>query len=347
VRLVWQEKESARQAQSIKDAVSAVSPAIQITATIPAAIPAAIPILAGPTASGKTALSLQLAQQAQQTAPGRPIEIVSADAMMVYRGMDIGTAKPSLGERAGVPHHLLDLVAPDQDFSVVAWVQAAEAAIGAIVGRGHQPLLVGGTGFYLRALAEGLPTVPPSQPAQIAALEAELAARGLAALVGELATASPQDAARAAANPRRVLRALEIWRSTGRVASDFMPLPPKFRYQKLVLAPTIAQLEPRIAERTAQMLAQGLLAEAAALAHLYQPHNTQQRLPTSLQAIGYREALAHLAGDLSHAAMEAAINLATRQYAKRQLTWFRAEPNATAVATVELATAVLIDWLGL
>src|SRR5690554_4114523 len=167
-----------------------------------------IPLLGAPTASGKSSLALALAQEL-------PIEVVTADAMQVYQGMDIGTAKPTAAERALVPHHLLDLVTPAQPFSVAQWVAAAERAIADIRARGNLPLVVGGTGFYLRSLAQGLPLVPPADPAVQRQLWDRFVASGLEPLQQELARAAPQDAERAGQNPRRVVRALEILLRTG------------------------------------------------------------------------------------------------------------------------------------
>jgi tRNA dimethylallyltransferase len=299
-----------------------------------------IPVLAGPTASGKTALSLALAAQ-------YPLEIVSADAMMVYRGMDIGTAKPSPAERAGVPHHLLDLREANTDFSVAEWVLSAEATIAEILERGRIPLVVGGTGFYIRALSQGLPSTPASDPDAMMRLEVELKRQGLDALLSELETASPEDAARTQRNPRRVLRALEILRGTGQAPSSFAPRAPKYRFAKVVLLPDREELEARIAARTRTMLEHGLLNEARALMPAF---TRDGRRATSFQAIGYKQALDHLLGVTDHSGKlqqisleetERRINLATRQYAKRQETWFKAEPGATIAHSLEDARIML------
>jgi tRNA dimethylallyltransferase len=306
-----------------------------------------IPVLAGPTASGKTALSLELARRF-------PLEIVSADAMMVYRGMDIGTAKPTPEERARVPHHLVDILEPNTDFSVAQWVTAAETAIGTILERGNIPFVVGGTGFYVRALSQGLPSTPPSDPDAIARLEVELRQQGLDAMLAELNDASPGDATRAERNPRRVLRALEILRGTGQPPSSFAPKPPRFAFTKIVLLPDRTELETRIAARTQAMLSDGLLEETRALTAVFSKGG---RRATSFQAIGYKQALDHLLGVTDDAGgthaitleeTERRINLATRQYAKRQGTWFKTEPDATVEGTVEGARsrleALLASW---
>jgi tRNA dimethylallyltransferase len=288
-----------------------------------------IPVLAGPTASGKTALSLEMAAR-------YPIEIISADAMMIYRGMDIGTAKPSPTERGDVVHHMIDLIEPGDDFSVTAWVVQAERTIGEILQRKRIPLVVGGTGFYIRSLAQGLPTTPASNHNAIAQLEAELANKGLEVMLSELERASPEDAIRAERNPRRVLRALEIYRASGKPPSFFALKPAAFLYSKVVLLPPRAELETRIEARTKAMIEAGLMMEAAELSlDLVQ----DGKRVTSFQAIGYKQALDHLTGVIQLEEVERRINLATRQLAKRQETWFKAEPDATIVNTSEEARA--------
>lgn len=272
-------------------------------------------MLAGPTASGKSALALRLAER-------QPLEIISADAMMVYRGMDIGTAKPSPEERRRVPHHLIDVVAPDEPFDVATFVTLAEAAITEVLARGALPLVVGGTGFYIRALSEGLPTVPPADPAVQHPLWERLAREGLAELERELAARSPRDALRAQRNPRRVVRALEVWHRTGRSPADFPPSPPRFTYRNWVLLPEPAALARAIERRTEAMFRAGLVAEVARLLARY-PGAT-----TALQAIGYKEVRAHLEGRASLAEARQAVLSATLRYAKRQRTWFRKEPRA-------------------
>ena len=286
-----------------------------------------IPVLAGPTASGKTALSLELAQH-------YPLEIVSADAMMVYRQLDIGTAKPSRSERDQVPHHLIDIADPNTDFSVTEWVTAAESAIADVLQRGNIPLVVGGTGFYIRALSQGLPSAPPSDPVAMGRLEVELHNQGLDQMIAELGDVSPSDAERTQRNPRRVLRALEILRGTGRAPASFSPKAPRFTYQKFVLLPDKALLGTRIAARTSAMLIGGLLGETRGLLATF---SRDGRRATSFQAIGYKQVLDHLLGVPDGAGVvqpialdetERRINLATKQYAKRQATWFAREPDA-------------------
>jgi tRNA dimethylallyltransferase len=273
-----------------------------------------IPVLAGPTASGKTSLALGLSQHLS-------LEVISADAMMVYRGMDIGTAKPTLEEQAQVKHHMIDVVNPDDAFNVADYVRLAELAIKDVLGRGKLPLVVGGTGFYIRALSEGLPTVPEVDERVQAVLWERLEQQGLDILVNELEDFSPTDSKRAERNPRRVIRALEIIGRTGKAPSDFPKTIPAFNYDKVVLLPALEVLRPRIEARTQTMFKLGLLEEVIVLFRLYPD------LPTAKQAIGYKEVVDYLAGLKTLEQTKAEITLATTQYAKRQRTWFRKEPE--------------------
>jgi tRNA dimethylallyltransferase len=272
-------------------------------------------VLAGPTASGKSGAALELAARF-------PLEIVSADAMLVYRGMDVGTAKPTPAERARVPHHLIDVVRPDQPFSVASYIRLAEAAIADVLARGQRPLVVGGTGFYIRALVQGLPTVPPADPEAQAELWEIVEKQGLEPLLRELEAASPEDALRAQRNPRRVLRAVEILRRTGQPPSSFPVTPPRFRYSEVALLPGLDRLEPRIEARLAAMFQEGLVDEVARLIARYPSR------PTATQAIGYKEIADFLEGRLSLAEAGAAVRLATLRYAKRQRTWLRKKAGA-------------------
>jgi tRNA dimethylallyltransferase len=271
-----------------------------------------VPILAGPTASGKTALALELAKHFS-------LEIISADAMMVYKGMDIGTAKPTVEEQKAVPHHLLDVVNPDEPFNVADYVRLAEQAIKDVLERKKLPLVVGGTGFYIRALSDGLPTAPEADEMVQAALYRRLEQEGLEKLLRELESISPSDAKRTERNPRRVVRALEIIQRTGKAPSEFPMTKPAFAYDKLILAPTMEQLRPRIEARTEAMFRAGLVDEVIRLFRQY------PTLATAKQAIGYKEVVDYLAGQMSLEAAKAAVTLATTQYAKRQRTWFRKE----------------------
>ena len=291
-----------------------------------------VPVLAGPTASGKTDLALELAEHVD-------LEIVSADAMLVYEGMDIGTAKPTPEERARVPHHLIDVVRPDEAFSVAEYVAEAESAIAAVQERGKVPLVVGGTGFYIRALSEGLPTVPEADEGVQAPLWARFEEEGLEPLEQELARLSPPDAARAQRNPRRIIRALEIIQRTGKTPSEFERTRPRFSYSKVVLMPPPEVLTERVAARTERMFERGLVEEVELLLARY-PHQ-----PTAMQAIGYKEVVAYLQGQSTLEEAKAAVTLATVQYAKRQRTWFRKEPGAVLVADAGTAYQALMKKL--
>jgi tRNA dimethylallyltransferase len=280
--------------------------------------------LAGPTAAGKSAAALALA------ASGLPLEIVSVDSALVYRGMDIGTAKPSAAERAAVPHHLIDLIEPSEAYSAARFVADARAAIAAIRARGRLPLLVGGTMLYFKALIEGLDEIPAADPALRAALDAEAAERGWPALHAELARVDAATAQRLAPNDaQRIQRALEVWRATGRPLSSYFstrraaPLPPL-----IALEPTIrGWLHRRIAQRFDAMLAAGFIDEVRALRAR---GNLHAGLP-AMRSVGYRQAWAALdAGDLGPLREHALA--ATRQLAKRQLTWLRSLPQREVVA---------------
>jgi tRNA dimethylallyltransferase len=295
-----------------------------------------VPVLLAPTAAGKTGAALRLAERPE----GRGLEVVSADAMQVYRGLDVASAKPTAAERARVPHHAIDLVDVGRDFSVAAWVAAAEAAIDDVLARGGRPLVVGGTGFYVDALAEGLPTTPPVDPALRAALEAALAERGLDALVAELRAAAPADAARAQRNPRRVVRALEVLRATGRPPSAFPRRTPRFALRAFVALPTPAQLEARVQDRVAAMVAAGLVDEVARLMATAPPD------ATVWQAIGPKELAPALRGERPLTEALADVAAATLRYAKRQRTWFARRPAVAErhAEVLEALDAELRAW---
>jgi tRNA dimethylallyltransferase len=273
-------------------------------------------VICGATATGKTGLSLELAQQI----PGA--EIISADSRQVYRGMDIGTAKVTAAERALVPHHGLDLVEPDQPFTAADYQQTASDVLRAIAARGGVALLVGGTGLYLRAVARGMPLADTGRDVAVRAeLEQKLAGEGLQVLVAQLRSAAPGVAARTdLANPRRVVRALE--RVT--ISGDRPPPRPRGYPARSVwigLALDPSEHARRIEARARAQFASGLLEEAAALRTRFDP------ALRPFSAMGYHEAFAVLDGKLS---LEEAIirdALRTRQFAKRQRTWFRAEPG--------------------
>jgi tRNA dimethylallyltransferase len=285
--------------------------------------------LAGPTASGKTAAALALADVL-------PVEIVSVDSALVYRGMDIGTAKPTAAERARVPHHLIDLIDPAEAYSAARFVADATAAIGAIRARGRLPLLVGGTMLYFKALRDGLDAMPASDPAVRAALDAEAALCGWPALHAELAQVDPATAQRLAPNDaQRIQRALEVFRATGRALSSFhgtgAARTAAHAFPLISLEPADrAWLHGRIDARFAAMLRAGLVDEVKALRAR---GDLAAELP-SMRCVGYRQTLEALAEadppDL--AALQARGAAASRQLAKRQLTWLRAMPERQVVA---------------
>ncbi|HLX35827.1 MAG TPA: tRNA (adenosine(37)-N6)-dimethylallyltransferase MiaA [Candidatus Limnocylindrales bacterium] len=279
-------------------------------------------VIAGPTATGKTGLSIKVARRLR--ADGIAAEIISADSRQVYRGLDIGTAKVSVGERGGVPHHGLDLVEPDQPYSVADYVRDARGALGGIAERGGLAILVGGTGLYLRAIVRGLdPEALPSDPEARRRINATIEATGVDAAADRLRTLAPLRAARVdLRNPRRVARALEVAELIGDE-----PLPPERPYDGPIgwvgLTLDAATHAAWIGRRARSQFEAGLLDEARALRERFDP-----TLP-AFSAIGYREAWAVLDGQLD---LEAAIELdarRNRQFAKRQATWFRREPGMT------------------
>ena len=284
--------------------------------------------LMGPTASGKSALALEWAERLGG-------EILSVDSALVYRGLDIGAAKPTRGEQARVRHHMLDLRDPWQAYSAAEFAQDARAALDDIVARGRLPILAGGTGLYFRALLHGLSDMPGADPGIRAELEGEAAERGWAALHAELAAVDPAAAARIhATDAQRIQRALEVWRLSGRPITDWQReaggarLP--VRVLPLVLAPRDrAVLHARIERRFDRMLAQGFLDEVRALRALpaLAAHPAPLDLP-ALRAVGYRQAWEHLDGLTDAAGFRDRAIFATRQLAKRQLTWLRGELGA-------------------
>jgi len=277
--------------------------------------------LLGPTASGKSTLAMALA--------GRfPLEIVSVDSAQVYRGMDVGTAKPTAAEQKRVKHHLIDLIDPAQSYSAGRFRADAVRAIGEIQGRGKVPLLVGGTMLYYKALAQGIDALPAAEPGLRAQIDARAARHGWPALHADLARVDPVTAARLSPNDaQRIQRALEVWELSGqpiselhRSASPDLP----FELKAFALVPEDrAELHRRIAERFDRMLKDGLVEE---LKTLRQRHELQASLP-SMRCVGYRQAWAHLEGEYGKAELREKGIAATRQLAKRQLTWLRSLPG--------------------
>ncbi|MDH5824060.1 tRNA (adenosine(37)-N6)-dimethylallyltransferase MiaA [Luteimonas sp. RD2P54] len=282
--------------------------------------------LMGPTASGKTALALAWAERLGG-------EIVSVDSALVYRGLDIGAAKPDPAERARIPHHMLDLRDPWQTYSAAEFAERAHAEVVAILARGRVPILAGGTGLYFRALLQGLSPMPAADPAVRAAIAAEAAAHGWPVLHARLAEVDPAAAARIRpGDAQRVQRALEVHRISGRGISDWQRQPrPRVRLPcrvlKLAIAPRERRLlHARIEQRFDAMLAAGFLEEVRRLRALpeLQAHPAPLELP-ALRAVGYRQAWEHLDGAADRAAFRDRAIFATRQLAKRQFTWLRGQ----------------------
>jgi tRNA dimethylallyltransferase len=279
-------------------------------------LPRALALL-GPTASGKSRLAAELAARL-------PVEIVSMDSAQVYRGMDIGTAKPDAAERVRVPHHLIDIVDPDRAFSAGRWREEAVSKIQEILGRKRVPLLVGGTMLYYRALTTGLDALPQGNPRIRNEINAQAAERGWPALHAELAEVDPRSAQRIApGDSQRIQRALEVWRLTGKPLSALQgtgksELP--FRLKAFALVPRDrAELHRHIAARFAGMLQAGLLDEVKALRKRYR---LTAGMP-SMRSVGYRQVWQYLEGEIDAAALAEHAVAATRQLAKRQLTWLR------------------------
>lgn len=278
--------------------------------------------LAGPTAVGKSAVALALAERLGG-------EIISVDSMQVYRGLDLGTAKPSPADRARVRHHLIDVVEPDAAFDAAQFVRLAQAAADDVAGRGCVPVFCGGTGLYFKALRSGLAAAPPGDPA----LRAELEARPLAALLEELAARDPVAFARIdRQNPRRVVRAIEVIRLTGQPFSaqraDWSAAPgscdPQSAAPIFGLVRTPADLRARVATRVDAMFAGGLVAETEQLLARGLAQNR-----TAMQALGYRQVVEHLRGERGLAETIALVKQRTWQFARRQMTWFRRQLEVT------------------
>jgi len=290
--------------------------------------------IVGPTASGKSLLAMRLAERL-------PIEIVSCDSQQVYAGMDIGTAKPSLADRRSVPHHLLDVVVPTETFHAARWANLARVAIQHILARGRVPVVVGGTGLYLRALLWGLFDAPPSDPAIRERHKDEARVLGVEALHARLASIDPHTAVQV--QPRdllRISRALEIYEQTGIPISALrmrQSAPGTVSAAVLILDPPLEVLRQRIGPRFDAMIASGLLDEVRILRARF------GRDARALQALGYRQVGEHLDGLLTLEEAVAVAKAATSAYARRQRTWFRKDRDAWR-AEVPPSPAQLIDW---
>ena len=283
--------------------------------------------LLGPTASGKTAAALELAAR-------KPVEIISLDSALVYREMDIGTAKPTPAELASVPHHLIDIIDPLDSYSAAQFVSDAGRLIAEIRARGHTPLIVGGTMLYYKALTQGLNDLPSADPEVRASLEAEAARDGWPALHTRLATVDPVTAARLAPNDaQRIQRALEVFMLTGQPMSVLLAASERdddlpYRLVPIALEPSDrAVLHARIAQRFDAMLEAGFVNEVE---QLRARGDLDPSLP-SMRCVGYRQAWEYLDGTIDYATMRDKGIFATRQLCKRQLTWLRSMPERVVI----------------
>ena len=276
--------------------------------------------IAGPTASGKTALAMELAKELNG-------EVVSCDSMYVYKYMNIGTAKPTLEEMQGIPHHMIDVCEPTEDFSVSLYTEMATAIVDDILARGKTAIVAGGTGLYMDALIKGNDFAPVPATGHRQRLEQQLEAEGLQALQAQLQAIDPEALERSQGNPRRIIRALEVYLETGETITAHnlrtQTIPP--RYQPLWLGldfESRQELYERIDRRVEIMVQQGLVAEIQQLLASGIPAGC-----TAMQAIGYKEFVDALNGKASMESAIAQVQQSSRRYAKRQLTWFRRNKN--------------------
>jgi tRNA dimethylallyltransferase len=299
----------------------------------------------GPTASGKTALACAIADR-------YPVDIVSVDSAQVFRDMDIGTAKPDAATLARYPHRLIDIISPEERYSAARFRTDALAAMAAITAAGRVPLLVGGTMLYFKALREGLADLPEADPALRAQIDAEATERGWPALHAELAQLDPDTAARLApTDAQRIQRALEILRTTGKPLNEHFAAqrsePPPYRLLSLALLPSDrAVLHERIARRFDEMLAQGLVGEVERLRAQYK---LDANLP-SMRCVGYRQVWEMLEGTLPKNELRDRGIYATRQFAKRQITWLRSMSDLVTLdpldsSATEQALKLVTDFL--
>ncbi len=292
-------------------------------------------VLVGPTASGKTSVGLELAERLNA-------EIISLDSMALYRQMNIGTAKPTAEQRARVPHHLIDVLDPNKEFSLSNYVQAAHDKINEIRGRGREALFVGGTPLYLKSLLRGIFHGPPADWDFRQQIEEEIREVGLEALYARLEQVDPLSAAKLHPNDkRRIIRALEVYKVTGRPIShlqtQFDDGHPADQCKVFVLAWPRAQLHERINQRVERMFKSGFVDEVRSLLTQYGKLSR-----TASQAVGYREVIDHLAGQRDLADTIEAVKKRTRQFARRQETWFRSLRECRQVAMTNGFNAAVI-----
>ena len=275
--------------------------------------------IAGPTASGKTALSIALAKELNG-------EVVSCDSMQIYKRMDIGTAKPTREEMDGIPHHMIDICEPEEDFSVSRYCEMAAPIVDDIVARGKTAIIAGGTGLYMDSLIRGNEFAPFPATGHREILEARLEAEGLEVLTDELRAVDPESVLRAQNNPRRIIRALEVWLETGETITAHnlrtQAIPPRYSPLWFALEDENRQdLYDRIDRRVTVMLEQGLVEEIKELLASGIPADC-----TAMQAIGYKEFIEALDGRCTIEDAADRVRQSSRRYAKRQLTWFRRNP---------------------
>jgi len=276
--------------------------------------------IAGPTASGKTSLAVELAKLYNG-------EVVSCDSMQIYKGMDIGTAKPTLDEMQGIPHHMLDVAAPDEDFSVSRYCALADPIVQDILSRGKTVIIAGGTGLYMDALIKGNDFAPFPATGRREELEALAEREGIEAVMEQLRAVDPEALDRSQGNPRRIIRAMEVYLETGETITTHnrktQAIPPKYQPVWFALEDENRQdLYDRIDRRVDIMLEQGLVDEIKSLLTSGIPSKC-----TAMQAIGYKEFIAALDGQCTIAEAAEEVKKSSRHYAKRQLTWFRRNPN--------------------
>ena len=292
-------------------------------------------LLMGPTASGKTAFSLELAEALQT-------EIISVDSALVYREMDIGTAKPSLSERSAVTHHLIDIIDPSESYSTGQFRDQAILLIDNLVAKNKVPILTGGTMLYFNALTEGLAQLPPANTDIRAELEQQMQTKGKQAMHKQLQIIDPVSAARIHMNdPQRIQRALEVFQVTGRPLSSFFNQPHEspYRFLKIILSPVDRSiLHKRIEDRFHAMIDQGLIEEVI---HLRERGDLDLSMP-SMRCVGYRQVWQYLEGETKFSEMLEHSIAASRQLAKRQLTWLRKNNDAICFDPAEKKLPVVL-----
>ena len=276
--------------------------------------------IAGPTASGKTSLAVELAKLYNG-------EVVSCDSMQIYKRMDIGTAKPTKGEMQGIPHHMLDIAEPEEDFSVSRYCEMADPIVQDILSRGKTVIIAGGTGLYMDALIKGNDFAPFPSTGRREELEALAATEGIEAVIAQLRAVDPEALDRSQGNPRRIIRAMEVYLETGETITAHnlktQAIPPKYQPVWFALEDENRKdLYDRIDHRVDIMLEQGLVDEIKNLLASGIPSKC-----TAMQAIGYKEFIAALDGQCTITEAAEAVKISSRHYAKRQLTWFRRNPN--------------------